>query len=134
MKTWKKFLAAMVLTGAVANPAWADTDATDSPADATASDAVGAPDAATAADAASPADAATAADGGGDAASAADGAADGTATIAPGDADSGGAEGHSGCSAGTSAGNPLALGLAGAVLGWLISRSRKPVKAPVRNR
>lgn len=32
------------------------------------------------------------------------------------------------------AGSPIALGLAGAILGWLVQRSRKPVKAPVRSR
>ena len=29
-------------------------------------------------------------------------------------------------------GSPIALGLAGAILGWLVNRSRKPVRAPVR--
>ena len=30
--------------------------------------------------------------------------------------------------------NPIAFGLAGAILGWLVTRSRKPAKVPVRNR
>ena len=148
MKTWKLFIATLMLTGAVAQPAWADADATDGPADATAADAVVPAEDATAADAAAQPDTATAADagtqpdtatatdaaGGADAASAADTAADGTATSAPGDADSGGGEHHGGCTAGTSASSPVALGVAGAILGWLVSRSRKPAKAPVRNR
>jgi hypothetical protein len=31
-------------------------------------------------------------------------------------------------------GSPIALGLAGAILGWLVNRSRQPVKVPVRKR
>ncbi len=142
MKTWKLLTVALLMTGTVASRAWADADATSTPADATATDAVESPDAATEADAATATDAAGSADiaAGTDAASsadatgAADTAGDGTATTSPGDDANGAEKGHGGCTAGTSASSPIALGLAGAVLGWLVSRSRKPVKAPVRNR
>ena len=135
MKTWHKQLGVFVLASVcAAAPAWADEDATSGPEDATA----------TAEDAqAPPADATEAVDAGADVSpsddatsTAGDGSAlPGDASAATGDGDHDGdhaGDRHGGCTAGPVSGSPIALGLTGAILGWLVSRARKP--APVRVR
>lgn len=149
MKNWMKTALvtqvrmAVLASAVVAGSAWAVEDAGALPDDATAVTAedaqappadvtqaedIAADASATGEDAASGQDSATAGDASGDASSI---PGDATAT---GDGDGHGKDGDSGggCTAGPTSNSPVALGLAGAVLGWLVSRSRKPAPAQVK--